>query len=39
MIDEEKKDRSIRSFVLRQGRISDAQQRAYDALLPRYAIA
>ena len=31
--------RSIRSFVLRQGRISDAQQRAYDALLPRYAIA
>lgn len=35
---EDKKGRSIRSFVLRQGRISDAQQRAYDELLPRYAI-
>jgi tRNA (guanine-N7-)-methyltransferase len=31
--------RSIRSFVLRQGRISTAQQRAYDELLPRYGIA
>lgn len=31
--------RSIRSFVLRQGRISNAQQRAYDKLLPRYGIA
>lgn len=30
--------RPIRSFVLRQGRISHAQQRAYDALLPRYGI-
>jgi tRNA (guanine-N7-)-methyltransferase len=30
--------RPIRSFVLRQGRISHAQQRAYDELLPRYAI-
>jgi tRNA (guanine-N7-)-methyltransferase len=30
--------RPIRSFVLRQGRISTAQQRAYDALLPRYGI-
>ncbi len=30
--------RTIRSFVLRQGRISDAQQRAYDELLPRYSI-
>jgi tRNA (guanine-N7-)-methyltransferase len=30
--------RSIRSFVLRQGRISTAQQRAYDELLPRYGI-
>jgi len=31
--------RSIRSFVLRQGRISTAQKRAYDELLPRYGIA
>ncbi len=31
--------RPIRSFVLRQGRISTAQQRAYDTLLPRYGIA
>jgi tRNA (guanine-N7-)-methyltransferase len=38
MTDESKKNRAIRSFVLRQGRISDAQQRAYEALLPRYAI-
>lgn len=30
--------RPIRSFVLRQGRISNAQQRALDALLPRYGI-
>jgi tRNA (guanine-N7-)-methyltransferase len=30
--------RPIRSFVLRQGRISTAQQRAYDALLPDYGI-
>ena len=30
--------RPIRSFVLRQGRISNAQQRAYDTLLPRYGI-
>ncbi|MBX9810978.1 MAG: tRNA (guanosine(46)-N7)-methyltransferase TrmB [Burkholderiales bacterium] len=30
--------RSIRSFVLRQGRVSNAQQRAYDVLLPRYGI-
>lgn len=29
---------SIRSFVLRQGRMSDAQQRAYTALLPKYGI-
>ena len=28
----------IRSFVLRQGRISNAQQRCYDELLPRYGI-
>ncbi|MFM9912614.1 MAG: tRNA (guanosine(46)-N7)-methyltransferase TrmB [Methylophilaceae bacterium] len=38
MTTEDKKNRSIRSFVLRQGRISDAQQRAYDELLPRYSI-
>jgi tRNA (guanine-N7-)-methyltransferase len=30
--------RAIRSFVLRQGRISPAQQRACEALLPRYGI-
>jgi tRNA (guanine-N7-)-methyltransferase len=31
--------RPIRSFVLRQGRMSPAQQRALDALLPRYGVA
>jgi tRNA (guanine-N7-)-methyltransferase len=31
--------RSIRSFVLRQGRVSNAQRRAFDDLLPRYGIA
>ena len=31
--------RAIRSFVLRQGRISPAQQRACDELLPRYGVA
>lgn len=31
--------RSIRSFVLRQGRVSDAQRRAIDNLLPRFGIA
>jgi tRNA (guanine-N7-)-methyltransferase len=30
--------RPVRSYVLRQGRISHAQQRAYDALLPAFAI-
>lgn len=30
--------RPIRSYVLRQGRISHAQQRAYDSLLPRFGI-
>lgn len=30
---------AIRSFVLRQGRISPAQQRACDELLPRYGVA
>ena len=31
--------RPIRSFVLRQGRFSPGQQRAYDALMPKYGIA
>lgn len=30
--------RSIRSFVLRQGRMSDAQRRACEALYPRYGV-
>lgn len=30
--------RPIRSFVLRQGRVSNAQRRAHDTLLPRYGI-
>jgi tRNA (guanine-N7-)-methyltransferase len=34
----ERKNRPIRSFVLRQGRISEAQQHAYEQLLPRYGI-
>ncbi|HZP91979.1 MAG TPA: tRNA (guanosine(46)-N7)-methyltransferase TrmB [Burkholderiales bacterium] len=34
----ESNHRPIRSFVLRQGRISGAQQRAYDALLPVYGL-
>ena len=34
----ELKNRHIRSFVLRQGRVSPAQQRACDTLLPRYGI-
>jgi tRNA (guanine-N7-)-methyltransferase len=29
----------IRSYVLRQGRVSNAQQRAHDSLLPRYGLA
>ncbi len=31
--------RTVRSFVLRQGRVSNAQQRAWDTLYPRYGIA
>jgi tRNA (guanine-N7-)-methyltransferase len=31
--------RSIRSFVLRQGRFSPAQQRAYESLMPRFGVA
>lgn len=34
----EQKNRAIRSFVLRQGRISEAQQRAYEQLQPSYII-
>ena len=34
----ELKNRHIRSFVLRQGRVSPAQQRACDTLLPRFGI-
>ncbi len=30
--------RAIRSFVLRQGRVSAAQQRAYDELLPKFGV-
>ncbi len=30
--------RPIRSFVLRQGRVSNAQRRAHDTLLPKYGI-
>ena len=30
--------RAIRSFVLRQGRVSDAQRRAVDRLLPRFGV-
>jgi tRNA (guanine-N7-)-methyltransferase len=37
--DEDLKKRSIRSFVLRQGRLTPAQQRAIDEGLPRFGIA
>ncbi len=30
--------RSIRSYVLRQGRVSNAQKRAHDTLMPRYGL-
>jgi tRNA (guanine-N7-)-methyltransferase len=30
--------RTVRSYVLRQGRVSNAQQRAWDTLYPRYGI-
>jgi hypothetical protein len=30
--------RNIRSFVLRQGRVTSAQKRACDTLLPRFGI-
>ena len=30
--------RQVRSFVLRQGRFTEAQQRAFDTLWPRYGL-
>ena len=36
--DRDEPRRAIRSFVLRQGRVSDAQRRAVDALLPRFGV-
>jgi tRNA (guanine-N7-)-methyltransferase len=35
---EEPPRRSVRSFVLRQGRVSNAQQRAWDTLFPKFGI-
>ncbi len=35
---EEKHHRPIRSYVLRQGRVTEAQQRAFDQLWPRYGL-
>ncbi|MEJ2619668.1 MAG: tRNA (guanosine(46)-N7)-methyltransferase TrmB [Candidatus Thiodiazotropha sp.] len=35
----EKKPRPVRSYVLRQGRMTEGQQRAYQALWPRYGVA
>jgi tRNA (guanine-N(7)-)-methyltransferase len=37
-VSEELRNRAIRSFVLRQGRVSPAQQRALEELKPRYGI-
>jgi tRNA (guanine-N7-)-methyltransferase len=37
-VNERLSKRSIRSFVLRQGRVSNAQRRAFDELLPRYGV-
>jgi len=36
---EEPPRRAVRSFVLRQGRVSNAQQRAWDTLYPKFGIA
>jgi tRNA (guanine-N7-)-methyltransferase len=36
---EEASRRTVKSFVLRQGRVSNAQQRAWDTLFPRFGIA
>jgi tRNA (guanine-N7-)-methyltransferase len=38
MTDTELQNRHIRSYVLRQGRVSPAQQRAVETLLPRFGI-
>jgi tRNA (guanine-N7-)-methyltransferase len=38
-LDHQSPRRPIRSYVLRQGRMSNAQKRAYDQLLDRYALA
>ena len=38
-LDHQTPRRPIRSYVLRQGRMSNAQKRAYDQLLHRYALA
>ena len=35
---QERPRRTVKSFVLRQGRVSNAQQRAWDTLFPRYGI-
>jgi tRNA (guanine-N7-)-methyltransferase len=37
-VNESPSRRSIRSFVLRQGRVSNAQRRALEELLPRYGV-
>jgi len=37
-VNERLSKRPIRSFVLRQGRVSNAQRRAFDAHLPRYGV-
>ena len=36
---EQPRHRPIRSFVLRQGRLTPAQQRALDEAMPRYGVA
>jgi tRNA (guanine-N7-)-methyltransferase len=36
---QERPRRTVKSFVLRQGRVSNAQQRAWDTLFPRFGIA
>lgn len=35
---QQKQHRPIRSYVLRQGRVTEAQQRAFDTLWPRYGL-
>jgi len=38
-VEHNKRDQHIRSFVLRQGRVSPAQQRSLETLMPKYGIA